>query len=46
MEDLILENDISPSALQEMFDYRLSQLRKSMAKKDVSLAILLNPVSL
>jgi len=46
MEDLILENDISPSALQEMFDYRLSRLRKSMAKKDVSLAILLNPVSL
>ena len=46
MEDLILENDISPSALQEMFDYRLSRLRQSMAEKDVSLAILLNPVSL
>lgn len=46
MEDVILENDISPSALREMFDYRLSRLRQSMEKEDVSLAILLNPVSL
>ena len=46
MKDVILEKDIAHSVLQEMFDYRLSRLRQSMAEKDVSLAILLNPVSL
>ena len=46
MKDVILEKDMAPSVLKEMFDYRLSRLRQSMAEKDVSLAILLNPVSL
>ena len=46
MKDVILEKDMVPSVLKEMFDYRLSRLRQSMAEKDVSLAILLNPVSL
>ena len=46
MKEMIFENKMALSALQKMFDYRLSRLRQSMAKQDVSLAILLNPVSL
>ena len=46
MKDVMLEKDMVPSVLKEMFDYRLSRLRQSMAEKDVSLAILQNPVSL
>jgi len=46
IEDAIIESNISPSKLKQMFDYRLSRLRQSMAKKNISLVILQNPVSL
>ena len=36
----------SDKALKEMFDYRLGRLRKSMLEQNISLSILVNPVSL
>ena len=36
----------SDKALNDMFDYRLGRLRKSMLEQNISLSILVNPVSL
>ena len=37
---------LSDKALKDMFDYRLGRLRQSMVEQNVSLSILISPVSL